>query len=109
MPALSSTNGIATDRIYLRQLKPDDHHLVNLLNNDAGVMAYLDRTPPSLEEVHEQVRRIIDDYSRWPTLGQWIAESPTGESLGWFALSQRSCDAPPITELKLSYRLRRRF
>ena len=98
---------MSTKRIHLRRLDPDDSRLLYLLNNDEGVMTYLDHEPPSIEEVNLEVHRIIDFYSRWPRFGRWIAEGPNGDFLGWFSLAGLEQDMP--TTLELGYRLRRQY
>ncbi|KAJ5414952.1 hypothetical protein N7509_000050 [Penicillium cosmopolitanum] len=98
---------MSTKRISLRRLFPNDFKLLCLLNNDEGVMTYLDHKPPSMEEVNLEVQHIIDYYARWPKFGRWIAESPRGEFLGWFSLAGSEQEMPAT--LEVGYRLRRQY
>lgn len=98
---------MSSKRIRLRRLKQDDAELFCRLNNDEGVMTYLDHQPPSKEVVNLEVEHIIDSYNRWPQFGRWIAEGVEGEFLGWFSLAGSEQEMP--TTLELGYRLRRQF
>jgi RimJ/RimL family protein N-acetyltransferase len=107
MAAAPNPTLMSTNRISLRRLFPDDFQLLCILNNDEGVMTYLDHEPPSMEEVNLEVQHIIDYYTRWPTFGRWIAESPSGEFLGWFSLAGSEQEMPAT--LEVGYRLRRQY
>ena len=107
MAATLNPMAMSTKRMGLRRLTPDDSQLLCLLNNDEGVMTYLDHVPPSLEEVNFEVQHIIDHYTRWPKFGRWIAEGLKGEFLGWFCLAGSEHEMPAT--LELGYRLRRQY
>lgn len=107
MAATPSPKLMSSKRIRLRRLKQDDVELLCRLNNEEGVMTYLDHQPPSKEVVNLEVEHIIDGYNRWPQFGRWIAEGVEGEFLGWFSLAGSEQEMP-IT-LELGYRLRRQF
>jgi RimJ/RimL family protein N-acetyltransferase len=98
---------MSTKHICLRRLIPDDVQLLCRLNNDEGVMTYLDHEPPSVEKVSFEVQYLIDYYTRWPKFGRWIAESLKGEFLGWFSLAGSEQEMPAT--LELGYRLRRQY
>ncbi|EGD89303.1 hypothetical protein H112_02923 [Trichophyton rubrum D6] len=113
-----------TPRIHLRRYKPSDIDLICMLNEDEGVMKYIDSEPPSREEVEEEVQEIIQAYNFNPRTGKWIAETPTAEGMefiGWFRLGDldqfsQECFSNANTEskekglrLELGYRIRRRF
>ncbi|EEQ29809.1 hypothetical protein McanMca71_007534 [Microsporum canis] len=116
-----------TPRIHLRRLKPSDVDFLCLLNNDEGVMRYIDDAPPSREEVEEEVRQIIQAYNKSPKYGKWIAETPAHEGMefiGWLRLGDldelaqqcfdekdygvKKSEGEPVV-VELGYRLRRRF
>lgn len=105
MTAALDPAAISTNRIRFRRLKPDDYQLLYQLNNDEGVMEFLDHEPPSPGKVKLEVQQLIDDYARWPEFGRWIAETPTGGFLGWFSLTPREPER--LFTLELGYRLRR--
>ncbi|KAF3891404.1 Acetyltransferase [Trichophyton interdigitale] len=111
-------------RIHLRRYKPSDIDLICMLNEDEGVMKYINSEPPSREEVEEEVQHIIGEYNANPRTGKWIAETPTAEGMefiGWFRLGDldqfsRQCFSNADAEgnenavrLELGYRIRRRF
>jgi RimJ/RimL family protein N-acetyltransferase len=107
MAAAPNPMAMSTKRICLRRLIPDDFQLLCLLDNDEGVMTYLDHEPPSVEKVKFEVQHIIDYYTRWPKFGRWIAEGLKGEFLGWFCLAGSEQEMPAT--LELGYRLRRQY
>jgi RimJ/RimL family protein N-acetyltransferase len=98
---------MSTTRIRLRRLNADDCPLLCLLNNDEGVMTYLDHEPPSTKDINLEVQHIIDSYTSWPQFGRWIAEGIRGEFFGWFSLAGTEQEMP--TTLELGYRLRRQY
>ncbi|EFR05343.1 acetyltransferase [Nannizzia gypsea CBS 118893] len=120
-----TTSGLKlSPRIHLRRYKSSDIDLICMLNNDEGVMEYIDSEPPSREEAEEEIQRIIQEYDISPRSGKWIAETPTPEGMefiGWLRLGaldelSRQCfgstnaeSNEEVVRLELGYRIRRRF
>lgn len=91
-----------TPRLRLRRLRRDDVSLLDELDRDEGVLRYIDRAVPSLDEQRRRVQMHLRDYELHPLHGRFVAESPDGQFLGWFGLMAR--DRPEVPDL--GYRLR---
>lgn len=89
----------------LRRVRPDDAERFDALDRDEDVLRFIDRRPPTLDEQRRAVASDLGGYRRRPGYGRFVAESPDGEFLGWFALR---VDTDPRVP-NLGYRLRRRF
>jgi len=96
-----------TERLVLRRFTPDDADLLVALDADPAVMRFLTGgkpTPRSIiaAEVLPRILALPQGY------GQWAAQSPDGDFLGWFALTPVSSalggHRPGVAEL--GYRLR---
>lgn len=77
-----------TDRLTFRYVTPDDAALLHALNHAPRVMTYLQRVPPTLDEVVTSTipgrMQIAIDH---PGYGMWLAFSrSSGEFVGRFSL-----------------------
>lgn len=94
----------STERLTFRSVRSEDAHMLNELNHSPGVMKYLDRTPPTLEEVQtifipEQLRNAQEH----PGYGLWMTYlESSGECIGWFELEP---DNPEQGDAEVGYRL----
>lgn len=96
---------LATERIVFRRVRLDDLERFDALDRDDDVLRFIDWSPPTRDEHWRAIETYLDEYERWPGFGRFVAESPTGEFLGWFAL--RVADDPRVPDL--GYRLHRRL
>jgi len=99
---------LETERLILRRFTSADADELFALDDDPGVMRYIDGgLPPSLEEIEGDVLpRFLWYYDTFPAWGFWAAiERSTGAFLGWFHL--RPEKGAPADEPELGYRLRR--
>ncbi|WP_222851101.1 GNAT family N-acetyltransferase [Phytoactinopolyspora mesophila] len=94
---------LRTERMALRQVTRSDVDRLVLLNNDDGVMRYLDWRPPTREQVVAEVEILLKAYEVYPRHGQLIAELADSTFVGWFSLAV-GADGPAAPEL--GYRLR---
>jgi RimJ/RimL family protein N-acetyltransferase len=95
---------LCTERLALRRVHDADVDNLLLLNADQDVMRFIDRTPPTPQDVRAEVGQILGAYECFPDHGTFIAEDPHGAFLGWFGLTVR--EGGP-TAPDLGYRLRR--
>jgi RimJ/RimL family protein N-acetyltransferase len=93
-----------TARISFRRVRAGDASLLDQLDHDPDVLRFIDWLPPSLEQQQQVVASCLAEYERLPRHGQFVAESPDGDFLGWFSLQVDTDPAAP----ELGYRLRRR-
>ncbi|WP_129663500.1 GNAT family N-acetyltransferase [Phytoactinopolyspora endophytica] len=94
---------LQTERLQLRRLTLDDVDNLVTLNTDDGVMRFLARTPPTREQVVQEVADLVAVSETYPEHGRFIAADREGRFVGWFELSVKS-DGPEAPEL--GYRLR---
>lgn len=98
---------LVTDRLVLRRFTASDVDLLVDLGSDPEVMRYLDRNPPTRDEIERSILpEILESYQRDPRFGRWAAlERQSGEFLGRFGLGIADTGIP--CSLSLGYRLRR--
>lgn len=97
------SNGLKTDRLFLRSAKPEDAEFLVALDSDPEVVRYLlQKSPPTLESASEQ----ISHWMRYkdPRFGFWLVCLLSGEPIGWVHL-RPGREAPHPMEL--GYRLMR--
>ena len=89
-----------TDRLTFRYVNPDDAPLLHKLNHAPGVMKYLQRVPPSLDElVSRTIPERIQMAEDFPGHGMWLAFlRGSGEFVGRFSLRPNS-PKPGDTEI----------
>jgi RimJ/RimL family protein N-acetyltransferase len=98
---------LQTQRLVLRQFRPEDAPLLFELDSDPEVMRFITKGQPTpLSQIENEILpRILSDYSRVPPQGVWAAHlSSTGEFIGWFHLR---ADKLEPQEMELGYRLKR--
>ncbi len=78
---------IETERLILRELRPEDAKDYLVLNSDPVVLHYLGETPLStIEQSHERIDNIRQQYADHG-IGRWAAiEKSSGEFIGWSGL-----------------------
>jgi Acetyltransferase (GNAT) domain len=96
---------LCTQRLALRRMRDADVDNLLLLNADQDVMRFIDRTPPTPQDVRAEVEQVLGAYERFPDHGTFVAESPDGGFLNWFGLTVREGE-PAAPDL--GYRLRPR-
>ena len=94
----------STERLDFRFVTPADAEALDALNGAPGVMQYLDRNPPTLKHVRDQLipeqQRIAQEFQGY---GQWVATlKKTGEFVGWFELEPNH---PNPGDAEIGYRL----
>lgn len=97
---------LVTERLRFRRLTLDDLDNLVALDNDPGVMRYLEVRPPTRDETRAELGTLLREYEEFPGFGTWAAiEKATGRFAGWFSL-RRQRDLP-ADHATLGYRLRR--
>lgn len=78
---------IETERLILRELRPEDTQHMFELSGDPVVMHYLgEKTLASIEEARAVVENILQQYADHG-IGRWAAiEKSSGEFIGWSGL-----------------------
>ncbi|MBP2019255.1 RimJ/RimL family protein N-acetyltransferase [Symbiobacterium terraclitae] len=100
---------LETERLCLREFRPEDVENLVELDSDPEVMRYLTNGQPTPRErvESEVLPRILEYYERLPGFGYWAAiEKATGAFVGWFHLRPVSGSTDTST-VELGYRLRR--
>jgi RimJ/RimL family protein N-acetyltransferase len=98
---------LQTERMTLRPFTENDTENLYALDNDPGVMRYLDGgRPASRERICEEILpRMIRHHPCLSLPGFWAAEEKAnGEFLGWFEFRPLKDDS--AAEVELGYRLR---
>ena len=98
---------LQTDRLVLRDFRPDDVDNLVALDADPGVMRYINNgVPTSREEIEGEVLpNWLAYYERGSAWGFWAAEDrTTGEFLGWFHL--RPPPGEDVDDPEVGYRMR---
>ncbi len=99
---------LETERMYFRQFRADDAHLLFELDRDPEVMRFISKGQPTpLARIqNEIVPRFLNYYKESPPRGVWAAHRrDTAEFIGWFHLRP---DKLSPGEMDLGYRLKRR-
>lgn len=111
MPAVSGDLYLETERVRLRQYRPEDFERLLELNSDPAVMRYLGGKPGTREEAESGAARTLMYRKKYSDrLGVFIAElRETGEFMGWFHLRPDRADLDNTKDLELGYRLKRKF
>jgi ribosomal-protein-alanine N-acetyltransferase len=93
---------LATERLSLREFRPDDVERLYRLNSDARVMRYIgDGSTETRDATERAVKRSMRYYRNYPGLGVWPAEDERGAFVGWFCLKY----VPDTVEIEVGYRL----
>ncbi len=105
--AVAFEGRLATERLRLRRLRPDDLDALVDLDSDPEVMRWLSGGTPTPREFIEEVvlPGFLARYPTRPWLGVWMAELPDGPPIGWVSLRPVRPEAPAWASL--GYRLRR--
>jgi RimJ/RimL family protein N-acetyltransferase len=96
---------LATDRLRLRPLRPDDVDAMVDLDSDPEVMRWLTGGTATPRDYIDDVvlPRFLERDPRRPWLGVWATEGPDGRFLGWVSLRPMSPACPRWATL--GYRL----
>ncbi|MFG2195178.1 GNAT family N-acetyltransferase [Streptomyces sp. NPDC048639] len=98
---------LETERLRLRPLTAADGELLVTLDDDPGVMRFLDdgRPPSRARIIGEILPSLIHRAEQFPGFGHWIAvEKSSGDFAGWFEFRPEEGGDPG--EAELGYRLR---
>lgn len=94
---------LTTERLSLREFRPDDAENLYRLDRDPRVMRYIgDGSVGTRASVAAALSRATEYYARFPGLGVWPAETG-GKFIGWFCLKY----VPATVEVEVGYRLLR--
>jgi RimJ/RimL family protein N-acetyltransferase len=87
---------LATNRLRLRPLRPDDVDAMVDLDGDPEVMRWLTGGAATPRDYIEEVvlPGFLERYQRRPWLGVWATEGPDGRFLGWVSLRPMSPACP---------------
>ena len=99
---------LTSDRLYLRQLIPDDLSNLIELYTDREVMKYIMDGQPltDLSKIKYELSNRIKYYQQFPGYGVWPASSKDHhEFVGWFALKFLD----QTEEVEIGYRLLRKY
>lgn len=94
-----------TERLYLREMTPEDAESAYLLNLDPEVIRYTGDDPfASIEEAKSFLEK-YDHYRKYG-FGRWaVISKETGEYLGWCGLKY----TPELDEFDIGYRFMQKF
>jgi len=110
MPSRAAHNiFLETERIYLREIVPEDSRLLFELDSDPEVMRFISKgQTTSIEQIeNDHLPKMLRWYRHSPPQGFWIAHMRSSqEFVGWFHLRP---DKIEPTEMELGYRLKRNF
>jgi ribosomal-protein-alanine N-acetyltransferase len=96
---------IETERLYLREMTPNDAEVAYILNLDPEVIRYTGDDP--FESI-EEAKTFLENYASYRTygFGRWgMILKETGEYLGWCGLKY----TPELDEFDIGYRLMKKF
>ncbi|MNU76505.1 anhydro-N-acetylmuramic acid kinase [compost metagenome] len=96
---------LETERLYLREMTPEDAESAYLLNLDPEVIRYTGDDPfESMEEAKAFLEK-YDHYQKYG-FGRWgVILKETNEYLGWCGLKY----TPELDEFDIGYRFMRKF
>lgn len=103
---------LATARVTLRELTPDDEDILFELDSDPEVMEFLTGgVPSSRDEIKRVIERMIGlTQNHHGRFGYWAAlEKESGRFMGWFHFRPSKKNADNIKRIELGYRLQRDF
>lgn len=96
---------LETERLYLREMTPEDAESAYLLNLDPEVIRYTGDNP--FESV-EEAKAFLGQYTHYQQygFGRWaVILKETGEYLGWCGLKY----TPELDEFDIGYRFMQKF
>lgn len=96
---------LETERLYLREMTPEDAESAYLLNLDPEVIRYTGDNP--FESV-EDAKTFLEKYTHYRQygFGRWaVILKETGEYLGWCGLKY----TPELDEFDIGYRFMQKF
>lgn len=96
---------LETQRLYLREMTPEDAEVAYILNLDPEVLRYTGDDP--FESI-EEAKTFLESYASYRTygFGRWgVILKETGEYLGWCGLKY----TPELDEFDIGYRLMKKF
>lgn len=96
---------LETQRLYLREMTPEDAEVAYILNLDPEVLRYTGDDP--FESI-EEAKTFLENYASYRTygFGRWgMILKETGEYLGWCGLKY----TPELDEFDIGYRLMKQF
>jgi len=89
-------------RLYLREVKDDDLHLLFELHSDPEVMKFIRPAEKTLDETRATMERIYKSNDYEKGIGLWIChEKNLNEFIGWFVL--KPLENTP--DIEIGYRL----
>ena len=96
---------LETQRLYLREMTPQDAEVAYILNLDPEVLRYTGDDP--FESI-EEAKTFLENYASYHTygFGRWaVILKETDEYLGWCGLKY----TPELDEFDIGYRLMKKF